>query len=253
MSAAEAHGRQQHRQRLFSDSAELYDAIYGSFKDYAAEAAVIANVIRTGQPSARTLLDVGCGTGEHVMHLRARGFVADGLDIDPALLAIAARKVPAAEFFEADMTDFDLGTRYDVVACLFSSIGYLLEEPEVTQAFTCFAAHLARGGVILVEPWFTPDAWHTGQPRMTPPVDLPELKICRMNVSDRRGDISLLHFHYLIGTPAGVDHVEEKHELALYPVEQLLKCFRLAGLVASHDPIGLSGRGLYIARRPGES
>ena len=232
---------------MFSKTARYYDEIY-SFKDYNAEADAIRSIIKREHPGARTILDVGCGTGEHARRL-ATDFDVDGIDLEPEFINIAKSKVASGRFTVADMRKFSLEKQYDAVLCLFSSIGYLLQETEVIQAFSCFATHLARGGVILVEPWLTPDAWHTGKPSLAPPVDLPELKICRMNVSDRRGDISLLHFHYLIGTPAGVDHVEEKHELALYPVDQLLKCFRLAGLVASHDPVGLSGRGLYVARR----
>jgi len=233
---------------MFSKTAKYYDEIY-SFKDYSAEADAIRSIINREHPAARRILDVGCGTGEHAKRL-ASDFEIDGIDLEPEFIRIAKLKVASGTFSVADMRQFALDKQYDAVLCLFSSIGYLLHEAEVIQAFTCFAAHLAKGGVILVEPWFTPEAWQTGKPWLTPPVDLPELKICRMNVSDRRGDISLLHFHYLIATAAGVDHVEEEHELALYTADQLLKCFKLAGLVASHDPRGFSGRGLYVARRP---
>jgi len=233
---------------MFSKTAQYYDEIY-SFKDYHAEVDAIRAILKREHPAARTILDVGCGTGEHARRL-ATDFAVDGIDLEPEFIAIAKSKVGSGTFSVADMRQFALGQQYDAVLCLFSSIGYLLQEAEVTQAFTCFAAHLAPGGVILVEPWFTPDAWKSGRPALTPPVNLPELKICRMNVSDRRGDVSLLHFHYLIATPAGVDHIEEEHQLALYEVDQMLNCFRLAGLVASHDPVGWSGRGLYVARRP---
>src|ERR1043166_1876805 len=99
---------------MFSESAELYDAIYGAFKDYPAEADAIARVIRTNHPAAERLLDVGCGTGAHVKHLRPRVFIADGLDIDPHLLAVARQKVPEAAFYESDMSDFAVPHRYDV-------------------------------------------------------------------------------------------------------------------------------------------
>jgi SAM-dependent methyltransferase len=233
---------------MFSKTARYYDAIY-SFKDYGAETGGIRSIIRKEHPAARSILDVGCGTGEHARRL-ATDFAVDGIDLEPEFITLAQSKVVTGVFSVADMRQFMLGKRYDVVLCLFSSIGYLLHEAEVIQAFTCFKNHLADGGVVLVEPWFTPATWQTGTPWLTPPVDLPELKICRMNVSDRRGDISLLRFHHLIATPAGVEHVEEDHELALYTVDQLFKCFELAGLVASYHPVGLSGRGLYIARRP---
>lgn len=233
---------------MFSKTAKYYDAIY-SFKDYTTEAAAIRSIIRREHSTARSILDVGCGTGEHASRL-ATDFAVDGIDLEPEIIAFAQSKNPAGTFSVADMRQFSLRKKYDVILCLFSSIGYLLQEAEVIQALACFRNHLTEGGVILVEPWFSPDTWHTGRPWLSPPVDLPDLKICRMNVSDRRGDISLLHFHYLIATPAGVEHVEEIHELALYTTEQLLRCFQSAGLEASHDPVGLSGRGLYVAKRP---
>ena len=128
-------------------------------------------------------------------------FRVDGLDLEPAFIEIARRKVPASMFSVADMRRFDLGKRYDVVMCLFSSIGYLTQEGEVVEAFSCFADHLADGGVIIVEPWFTPEAWQVGRPGMAPPVDRPDIKICRVNAAGRRGDVSLIDFHYLIATP----------------------------------------------------
>lgn len=234
--------------KMFTKTAKYYDAIY-SFKDYTAEAASIRSLIRREHAVAKSILDVGCGTGEHARQLAA-DFAVDGIDLEPEFIAIAQSKASNGTFSVADLRSFSLGRKYDVILCLFSSIGYLLQEAEVVQALTCFKNHLADGGVILVEPWFTPDTWHTGRPSLAPPVDLPELKICRMNVSDRRGDVSLLHFHYLIATPAGVEHVEENHELALYTTDQMRRCFASAGLVTSHDPKGLTGRGLYVARRP---
>jgi hypothetical protein len=80
-------------------------------------------------------------------------------------------------------------------------------------------------------------------------VDKPDLKICRMNTSQREGNVSILHFHYLIGTPDGVRRVEELHRLALISVEQLTAYFAQAGLEARFDPTGPSGRGLFVARR----
>src|SRR6187399_585650 len=111
---------------MFRESAELYDAIY-SFKDYAAEAAQIAALLRAVHPETRSILDVACGTGEHAHHLAVtHGFDVDGLDLDAGLLRVARDKHQAGSFFQADMSDFALEKRYDAVLCLFSSIAYLV-------------------------------------------------------------------------------------------------------------------------------
>jgi SAM-dependent methyltransferase len=233
---------------VFKKTAKYYDAIY-SFKDYGAEADRIRSLIERARPGAKSILDVACGTGEHA-RLLTREFAVDGIDLEPQFVAIAHSKIGRGNFSVADMRHFRLGKRYDVVLCLFSSIGYVLEEAGVVQTIRCFAEHLAEDGIVIVEPWLTPESWETGKPGLAPPVDRPDLKVCRVHVSDRRGDRSILNFHYLIATPAGVEHLEEQHELALYTNEQMLRCFHLAGLAASYESGGLSGRGLYIARRP---
>lgn len=56
---------------MFSESAGLYDLIYASFKDYAAEAAQIASLLRRVHPPCHTVLDVACGTGEQARRLAA--------------------------------------------------------------------------------------------------------------------------------------------------------------------------------------
>lgn len=50
-------------------------------------------------------------------------YSVDGIDLDPEFVEIARRKLPRSLIEHADMVDFDLGRRYDVVVCLFSSIG----------------------------------------------------------------------------------------------------------------------------------
>src|SRR5262245_45239111 len=51
-----------------SEMSQVYDMVYiGRGKDFAAEARVIADIVRTRRPDASSLLDVGCGTGQHLL------------------------------------------------------------------------------------------------------------------------------------------------------------------------------------------
>jgi len=233
---------------VFSVSAELYDLIYSSFKDYPAEAAQIAAVVRRANPAARRLLDVACGTGEHARLLtEAHGFAVDGLDLDPAFVRIARGKLPNADVFEADMTSFALGRRYDAVLCLFSSVGYARTPENVRRALACFRAHLADGGVVLVEPWLPPDVVEHGRVGVNT-VRAPGVTVCRMSHMEVDGRISRLRFEYLVGRPEGIEHAAEVHELGLLTTEEMARCFRDAGLEPEYDAAGPSGRGLFVAR-----
>jgi ubiquinone/menaquinone biosynthesis C-methylase UbiE len=232
---------------VFSRSARIYDAIYASIRDYAREADELDRLIQERRPGARTLLDVACGTGVHLHHL-AKRYEVEGLDLDPEMLAVARERLPEVTFDEADMAEFDLGRRFDAVVCMFSSIGYVQTEERLRGAIASMARHLELDGVLVVEPWLTPEVWQDGHMGAVF-VDEPHLKIARMNVAARRGTISVVDFNYLVATPDGVEHFTELHELGLFTVEQQLAAFRSTGLQGEHDPEGPMGRGLYVATR----
>jgi SAM-dependent methyltransferase len=119
-------------------------------------------VIRSRVPDARTLLDVACGTGRH-LELLSDGYRVEGLDLDAQLLAVARERLPSVPLHSGDMRDFELGRRFDVVTCLFSSIGYVRDDDELDRAIAAMARHLSPGGLMVVEPWFTPEMWNVGQ------------------------------------------------------------------------------------------
>jgi len=228
---------------VFWRSARLYDAVYASIRDYPREAAELDRLIQERRPGARTLLDIACGTGAHLEHLT--GYEVEGLDLDPEMLGVARERLPNVPLHEGDMADFDLGKRFDAVVCMFSSIGYVRTAERLRSAVASMARHLEPGGVLVVEPWLSPEVWvdrHVGAVF----VDQPELKIARMNVGEREGNLSIFEFEYLVGTPNGLERFNERHELGLFTVEQYLEAFRAAGLEVDHDPEGPMGRGLYI-------
>ena len=231
---------------MFSNSAHFYDAVY-SFKDYGSESQRLQALIEERSPGAATLLDVACGTGKHLEQLRA-WYEVSGLDLDPQLLEIAQERLGVVELHERDMTSFSLGRTFDVVTCLFSSIGYVGTVDRLDGAIAAMAAHLNPVGVLIVEPWLTPEVWVADQPHLLS-VDEPDLKIARMTISGREGRLAIMNFEYLIGTPAGIEAFSERHEAALFTDEEYRQAFSAVGLSVEHDPEGLIGRGLYIAQR----
>lgn len=235
---------------MFSKSEKFYDEIYGTLgKDYAAEAERLHQFIQKHKRAhGNSLLDVACGTGAHAQPL-SKHYTVEGLDVDAKMLTIAQRKYPALKFHHASMVDFDLGKPFEVITCLFSSIGYVRTKSALRKTLKNMSHHLVSGGVLLVEPWFTPTEWKPGFVH-TIHVNKPELKITRMSFSGRKGNISSLEFHYLVGTPKGVEHFTEQHELGLFTHEDYIQAFQSAGLKTSHHKKGLDGRGLYIGVKP---
>jgi ubiquinone/menaquinone biosynthesis C-methylase UbiE len=231
---------------MFTKSARYYDAMY-HFKDYATAAIQLHALIQQHHPMAQALLDVACGTGKHIEALQDF-YRVEGIDINPDLLEIARKRCPNILFHEKDMVSFELDSNYDVVTCLFSSIGYVKTVRNLEQSVACMARHLRPGGLLFVEPWFTPETYWVG--RITSnSVDEPDLKISWMYVSEIEGRMSVFNINYLVGTPEGVTHFIERHETGLFSHEEYLKAFEKSGLEVSHDPKGLFGRGMYTGRK----
>jgi SAM-dependent methyltransferase len=216
-------------------SADYYDALYAD-KDYASEATQLHQLIEARRPGAQTLLDVACGTGRHLEQLRT-WYDVTGVDAEPRLLEIARRRLHDAPLHHGDMRDLDLGRRFDVVTCLFSSIGYMHTRAELDRAVANMARHL------------TPDEFVEGL--IGDPIvgSGDGFKVVRMNSGRIEENLSVMEFHYLVARPRGIEHFTETHALALYPGLVYQQALESAELIAEHDEQGPMGRGLWIGQR----
>jgi ubiquinone/menaquinone biosynthesis C-methylase UbiE len=231
----------------YSKFAAVYDTLY-SFKNYAKESdRVLAIISDRKRSQGHSLLDVACGTGGHIEFLR-RNYQIEGLDLSENMLEIARAKYPDITFHREDMRNFDLGRKYDAIVCLFSAIGYAKTERQMRNAIAAMANHLERGGVLIVEPWFPPTQQFTGIHALF--VDKPDLKIARMDIPRVSGNVSIIRFHMMVGTPQGIEEFSETHEMGLFTHEEYIQAFLDAGLEVKHDQQGLMGRGLYIGVAP---
>lgn len=236
---------------MFRHTAHVYDLIYKAIgKDYAQEADEIRLLVWERNPDARTLLDVACGTGGHLRHLRD-AFEVTGVDLDPGMLDQARLRLPGIRLVEGDMTDLDLGHKFDAVVCLFSSIGYLKDTDQLDSAVGSMADHLNPGGVLVVDGWVRPDAWISDGHASVDVAEDDETKVARVTRSGRDGMRTHLEMHYLIATRQRIEHLVENHELTLFAPESYEAAFRRAGMTTEVVPSPMPGRDRYVASRSG--
>ena len=241
---------------MFDRSVDYYDKFY-SFLDYPAAARNLTALIEQYHPQASTLLDVACGTGSY-LELLAERFDVAGVDLLPAMVERARKRCPNAVIEVGDMRTFNLQEQFDVVTCLFCSIGYLTEQAEFEQAMRRMAAHVAPGGLLIVEPWIAPAQCWTHRINCEVHEER-DLKIVRMHTHERRGNCSVYDIHYLVGTPDEVQHFVEREVLGLYTDTQYRAALEQAGLQVDYMDMELfpgHRYGVWIGRRaftPGES
>ena len=228
---------------MFTKSAKFYDAIY-HFKDYKAASLKLDRIIKDKHPAAKTLLDTACGTGKHIEHLQHH-YDVEGLDINEELLDVAKERCPNTVFHIADLSNFSLNKKFDVITCLFSSIAYVKSEEKLFSSLRYMSEHLNPDGLIIVEPWFSKENFRTGTITANH-YDSNDLKITWMYTSEIENDMSVLDINYLVGTPDEVTYFKEKHEIGLFDDSQYRKAFTDAGLKVFYDNEGLFGRGMYI-------
>jgi SAM-dependent methyltransferase len=232
---------------MFRHTAHIYDLLYeATGKDYARESTDLHRLIEQRRPGARTLLDVACGTGGHLRHL-GRWYDVTGVDLDPGMLDQARGRLPDVRLVEADMRTLALDASFDAVVCLFSSIGYLRSADELVTAVGAMARHLTPGGVLIVDGWVRPDAWISGGTTEATTATSEQVTVVRMSRSRRQGDRTYLDMHHLIGTPDGIEHVVDHHELTLFAPVDYETAFRASGLVVDTVESPMPGRDRYVA------
>lgn len=227
-------------------SAPIYDLL-NSFKDYEAEANKVHEFVQKYRKcDGNNLLDVGCGTASHLPILQ-KHYSVQGLDVDSHMLSIAGQKFPNIKFHRQDMVNFKLDTKFHIITSLFSAVGYLKDVRQLNNTLQNMSNHLEDGGVIVIEPWYTPENFKL-EPVYSTSIDEPALKISRVCKATVNGSESVIDCHYLLGLDGDVKHFTEQHKLKLFTHNEYLEAFKNCGLNVMYDEGGLSfqGFGLYI-------
>ena len=148
---------------IFSNYARYYDLMYQD-KDYVGEAQFIQRLIQTYAPATTTILELGCGTGNHAMLLAKEGYQVHGVDLSQEMLGYANerrdRLSPALatklQFSQGDLRQVRLDRKFDVVLSLFHVISYQTNNEDLLAAFETAKAHLVPGGILIFDVWYGP-------------------------------------------------------------------------------------------------
>ena len=139
--------------KLYKELARFYDLIYSqTFKEFHEKYAffIFEAYKKFCKSKGKNLLEVACGTGELMKRLKKFGFNVAGLDLNKEMIKIAKKKLKA-KFYIADMKSFSLDEKFDVIACVFTSMNYNLNKTELENTLKNFYEHLKQGGIVVFD------------------------------------------------------------------------------------------------------
>lgn len=115
--------------------ANEYDQLY-SDKNYQAECDLIEHTFhRFATGEVRSIVDFGCGTGNHAIPLAQRGYCVTGVDLSAEMLRVARKKSTEAgvaiNWVEGDIRNVQAGGPFNAGLFMFAVLGYLLPNEDI--------------------------------------------------------------------------------------------------------------------------
>ncbi len=148
---------------IFGNYSRYYDLLYQD-KDYAGEVQFIHQLIQTHAPQAKSMLELGCGTGRHAALLAELGYSVLGIDQSAEMLTQAQQRastLPTAigdrlRFSQGDLRKINLGEQFDVITALFHVVSYQTSNQDLLDTFATVKNHLKPGGIFIFDVWYGP-------------------------------------------------------------------------------------------------
>lgn len=216
--------------------ADAYDMLYSN-KDYAAECTLIDRIFREyGEGGIRSVLDLGCGTGNHAIPLAQRGYEVFGVDRSESMLAYARRKAillpnnSGVGFQQGDIRHVDLQRHFDAVLMMFAVLGYQLGNVDVLSALQTARRHLRPKGLLIFDIWYGPAVLHQRPAQRVKVIPTAEGQVLRVASGELDIQRHVCTVHYNVWRLEGervVARTEEIHQVRYFfplELELFLKC-----------------------------
>ena len=111
---------------------------------------------------ATRVLDIGCGSGRHMLELAKRGYQATGFDIRPEMVefvnAEAKKAKVSVHASVGDLREMTVTGSFDLAICLMDTFRFLLANTEIIHHLQRVAQHLTPGGLYVTDFW-VPMQW----------------------------------------------------------------------------------------------
>lgn len=244
---------------VFNAYSRYYDFLYKD-KDYVAEASYINDLIGKYRPGAKSILNLGCGTGRHDVSLEKMGYFICGVDSSEAMLKKARkRQIPGKlKFLKGDARTIKLGKKFDVVISLFHVMSYQTADKDILAVFNTAKRHLAPGGVFIFDFWHGPGVLNDRPIVRVKRLEDETVRIVRIAepVMKKAKNVVDVHFQIMVldKHSGRWSELKETHSMRYFFLPEIKKYLLKAGFSLkdafdwmSDKPLSLGWYGLIVA------
>lgn len=116
-----------------------------------------------GPAGGKRLLDLGCGSGRHLIPLARKGYELTGVDLCPEMIAYVQRQAARGGLGNVrasvgDLRRLAIEGAFDAAYCFMDTFRFLLTNEEILAHLRTVAGLLVPGGLYLVDLW-VPRQW----------------------------------------------------------------------------------------------
>jgi SAM-dependent methyltransferase len=240
--------------RLYTDLTPWYHLVDPP-EDHADEAACYLDAFRRGiRGPVATLLDLGSGAGNNVLHLKAH-VTCTCVDLSEAMLALSRTRNPECEHVVGDMRTLRLGRRFDAVL-VHDAITYMTIEVDLRAAIETAFVHTRPGGAAVFTPDDLADTFEEGAELLQGDDGIRAVRYVEWSWDPVPGDDKARAEYGLLLREGGEVHaVHDRHETGLFPRATWVRLLEDAGFDVEivRRPIGDGETDeIFLCRRPDE-
>jgi 2-polyprenyl-3-methyl-5-hydroxy-6-metoxy-1,4-benzoquinol methylase len=214
--------------RTFLSYGKYYDIIY-SDKDYEKECDFLEEIFRKySHHMPKTILDVGCGTGGHIISLAMRGYTLTGLDASKIMIRIAkekgSKKNVSVDFYVMDARKLQLNERFDACISMFATMDYIIKNEGIQKTLHNIRKHLKNGSLFIFDFWYGPAVLTILPSMRTKVIEKGGTRIIRISQPqlDSLHHICKVRYHLVvIKENRVIDEVKETHTVRFFFPEEI--------------------------------
>lgn len=165
--------------RLYSRWSRVYHDMYRSIFDYRRDFLRFKSILKKYR--CKSLLELGCGSGNLAPYFLSAGYQYTGLDIAQAMLAIARKETPDARFIQSDMRRFSLRKKVDAVLVTGRSFSYMTRNQDMLDALEAIHKALKPKGILIFDNFEAARIFTNFQPRLREDIRREDRRFTRLS------------------------------------------------------------------------